>query len=170
MSGLRNGPVHAAHGAPAAGVERALRALAEVSRWIAWTADADLPPAPHVGVRILRTPEAGSFLRGDWTGLRIPVKPLTPFRIEADHQSERGDARPASGRSRATCRASPVRRCANAAVAVRCLPHGNPLRPHTREPAGIGSSPVQRCYSRTVRRSLPPPSPLRGALPSRRTL
>ena len=55
MSGLRDVPAHAAHGAPAAGVERALRALAEVSRWIAWTVDADLPPAPHVvGARMLR--------------------------------------------------------------------------------------------------------------------
>ena len=54
MSGLRDVPAHAAHGAPVAGVERALRALAEVSRWIAWTADADLPPAPHVGTRVLR--------------------------------------------------------------------------------------------------------------------
>ena len=54
MSGLRDVPAHAAHGAPVAGVERALRALAEVSRWIAWTADADLPPAPHVGARMLR--------------------------------------------------------------------------------------------------------------------
>ena len=51
MSGLRDVPAHAA---PAAGVERALRALAEVSRWIAWTADADLPPVPHVGARMLR--------------------------------------------------------------------------------------------------------------------
>jgi len=55
VSGLRRDvPAHAAHGAPAAGVERALRALAEVSRWVAWTADADLPPAPHVGARMLR--------------------------------------------------------------------------------------------------------------------
>ena len=54
MSGLHDVPVHAAHGVPAAGVERALRALAEVSRWIAWTADTDLPPAPHVGARMLR--------------------------------------------------------------------------------------------------------------------
>ena len=54
MSGLRDVPVHAAHGAPAAGVERALRAPAEVSRWIAWTADGDLPPAPQVGARMLR--------------------------------------------------------------------------------------------------------------------
>ena len=51
MSGLRDVP---AHGAPAAGVERALGALAGVSRWIAWTADTDLPPAPHVGARMLR--------------------------------------------------------------------------------------------------------------------
>ena len=51
MSGLRDVP---AHGAPAAGVERTLRAMAEVSRWIAWTADGDLPPAPRVGARILR--------------------------------------------------------------------------------------------------------------------
>ena len=107
MSGLRNGPVHAAHGAPAAGVERALRALAEVSRWIAWTADADLPPAPHVGVRILRTPEAGSFLRGDWTGLRIPVKPLTrsglkpiTSRSEAMHVRHRAEVGRLVGRAR----------------------------------------------------------------------
>ena len=55
MSGLRDVP---AHGAPAAGVERALQALAEVPRWIAWTADAELPPAPHVGARMLRAAAA----------------------------------------------------------------------------------------------------------------
>ena len=58
MSGLRDVPAHAAHGAPAAGVERALGALAEVSRWIAWTADTDLPPASHVGARMLRAAAA----------------------------------------------------------------------------------------------------------------
>ena len=59
MSGLRDVPMHAAHGAaPAVGVERALWVLAEVFRWIAWTADADLPPALHICARTLREAEA----------------------------------------------------------------------------------------------------------------
>ena len=37
-------PARAVHGAPAQALADALSALAGLSRWIAWTADGDLPP------------------------------------------------------------------------------------------------------------------------------
>ena len=56
---------------------------------------------------ILRTPEAGSFLRGDWTGLRIPVKPITrsglkpiTSRSEAMHVRHRAEVGRLVGRAR----------------------------------------------------------------------
>ena len=42
----------AIHGAPAEALRRALKALSELSFWIAWTAD--LAPEPHVSVRCMR--------------------------------------------------------------------------------------------------------------------
>ncbi len=44
----------AIHGAPAEALRRALKALSELSFWIAWTADFDLSPEPHVSVRCIR--------------------------------------------------------------------------------------------------------------------
>ena len=44
----------AIHGAPAEALRRALKALSGLSFWIAWTADSDLAPEPHVSVRCIR--------------------------------------------------------------------------------------------------------------------
>ena len=51
----------AIHGAPAQALRQALKALSELSFWIAWTADPDLAPEPHVSVRCIR--DAASALR-----------------------------------------------------------------------------------------------------------
>ena len=42
----------AIHGAPAEALRQALKALAELSFWISWTADADLAPEPVVSARL----------------------------------------------------------------------------------------------------------------------
>lgn len=44
----------AVHGAPAQALADALAALAKMSRWIAWTADGDLPPDGRTGARNMR--------------------------------------------------------------------------------------------------------------------
>ena len=44
----------AVHGAPAQALSDALTALARLSRWIAWTADGDLPPDERTSVRQMR--------------------------------------------------------------------------------------------------------------------
>ena len=44
----------AIHGAPAEALRQALKALSELSFWIAWTADSDLAPELHVSVRCIR--------------------------------------------------------------------------------------------------------------------
>ncbi len=44
----------AIHGAPAEALRRALKALSQLSFWIAWTADPDLAPESHVSVRSIR--------------------------------------------------------------------------------------------------------------------
>ena len=51
----------AIHGAPAEALRRALKALSELSFWIAWTADSDLAPEPFVSIRCIR--DAASELR-----------------------------------------------------------------------------------------------------------
>ena len=51
----------AIHGAPAEALRRALEALSQLSFWIAWTADSDLAPDPHVSVRCIR--DAANALR-----------------------------------------------------------------------------------------------------------
>ena len=51
----------AIHGAPAEALRRALKALSQLSFWIAWTADPDLAPEPHVSLRCIR--DAASALR-----------------------------------------------------------------------------------------------------------
>ena len=51
----------AIHGAPAEALRQALKALAELSFWISWTADADLAPEPVVSARCMR--DAASALR-----------------------------------------------------------------------------------------------------------
>ena len=53
-------PARAVHGAPAQALADALAALAKLSRWIAWTADGDLPPDERTSARNLR--EAASAL------------------------------------------------------------------------------------------------------------
>ena len=51
----------AIHGAPAQALRRALKALSELSFWIAWTADSDLAPEPRVSARCIR--DAATELR-----------------------------------------------------------------------------------------------------------
>ena len=51
----------AIHGAPAEALRRALKALSQLSFWIAWTADSDLAPEPPVSVRCIR--DAADALR-----------------------------------------------------------------------------------------------------------
>ena len=51
----------AIHGAPAEALRQALKALSQLSFWIAWTADPDLAPEPHVSARCMR--DAASALR-----------------------------------------------------------------------------------------------------------
>ena len=42
------------HGAPAGALSDALAALSGLAFWVAWTADADLPPDPAVSARTMR--------------------------------------------------------------------------------------------------------------------
>lgn len=51
----------AIHGAPAKALRQALKALSELSFWIAWTADPDLAPEPFVSIRCMR--DAATALR-----------------------------------------------------------------------------------------------------------
>ncbi len=51
----------AIHGAPAEALRQALKALAELSFWVSWTADADLAPEPVVSARCMR--DAANALR-----------------------------------------------------------------------------------------------------------
>jgi len=46
--------MRAIHGAPAEALRQALKALAELSFWIAWTSDPDLAPGPVVSARCMR--------------------------------------------------------------------------------------------------------------------
>ena len=48
------------HGAPARALSDALAALSGLAFWVAWTADADLPPDPAVSARTMRD-TAGSL-------------------------------------------------------------------------------------------------------------
>lgn len=49
------------HGAPAQALSDALAALSRLAFWVAWTADADLPPEPRTGAREMR--DAANALR-----------------------------------------------------------------------------------------------------------
>ena len=51
----------AIHGVPAEALRQALKALAGLSFWIAWTADPDLAPDPPVSARCMR--DAANALR-----------------------------------------------------------------------------------------------------------
>ena len=51
----------AIHGAPAEALRQALKALAELSFWVSWTADPDLAPEPAVSARCMR--DAAAALR-----------------------------------------------------------------------------------------------------------
>ena len=53
--------IRAIHGAPAEALRQALKALAELSFWIAWTSDPDLAPEPLVSARCMR--DAAAALR-----------------------------------------------------------------------------------------------------------
>ena len=51
----------AIHGAPAEALRQALKALSQLSFWVAWTADSDLAPESHASVRCIR--DAATALR-----------------------------------------------------------------------------------------------------------
>ena len=53
--------MRAIHGAPAEALRQALKALSELSFWIAWTSDPDLRPEPFVSARCMR--DAAAALR-----------------------------------------------------------------------------------------------------------
>ena len=46
--------IRAIHGAPAEALRQALKALSELSFWIAWTSDPDLTPKRAVSARCMR--------------------------------------------------------------------------------------------------------------------
>ena len=73
----------AIHGAPAEALRRALKALSELSFWIAWTADSDLAPEPHVSVRCIR--DGASELRK-----AADLLDQAADRAEADEGEEKG--------------------------------------------------------------------------------
>ena len=73
----------AIHGAPAEALRRALDALSQLSFWIAWTADPDLAPEPHVSVRCIR--DAASALRK-----AADLLDQAADRAEADQRNEHG--------------------------------------------------------------------------------
>ena len=75
----------AIHGAPAAAVRRALKALSELSFWIAWTADPDLAPEPHVSVRCIR--DAANELRN---AADLLEQAADRAEAEQDEQGRRG--------------------------------------------------------------------------------
>ncbi|MCY4550697.1 MAG: hypothetical protein OXC28_20225 [Defluviicoccus sp.] len=71
----------AIHGAPAEALRRALKALSQLSFWIAWTADPDLAPTPHVSVRCIR--DAAAALRN-----AADLLDQAADRAEADKRNE----------------------------------------------------------------------------------
>ncbi|MDE0381958.1 MAG: hypothetical protein OXI20_22210 [Rhodospirillales bacterium] len=77
----------AIHGASAEALRQALKALSGLSFWIAWTADPDLAPEPHVSVRCMR--DAAGALRK-----AADLLDRAADRAEADDSKE-GDRAPA---------------------------------------------------------------------------
>ena len=74
-------PARAVHGAPAQALSDALTALTGLSRWIAWTADGDLPPEERASARNLR--EAAAALARASAQLDAAadlIDPPDPFR------------------------------------------------------------------------------------------
>ncbi len=71
----------AIHSAPAEALRRALKALSQLSFWIAWTADPDLAPEPHVSVRCIR--DAAAALRN-----AADLLDQAADRAEADKRNE----------------------------------------------------------------------------------
>ena len=71
----------AIHSAPAEALRRALKALSQLSFWIAWTADPDLAPEPHVSVRCIR--DAAAAL-----GNAADLLDQAADRAEADKRNE----------------------------------------------------------------------------------
>ena len=97
----------AIHGAPAEALRQALKALAELSFWISWTADSDLAPEPVVSARCMR--DAANALRKavsllDEAADRADPPPETARRAappgsggSPDDASRPGAGRPAAG-------------------------------------------------------------------------
>ena len=80
-------PARAVHGAPAQALSDALTALTRLSRWIAWTADGDLPPEERASARNLR--EAGAALAKASAQLEAAadlIDPPDPFRNGLPHR------------------------------------------------------------------------------------
>ncbi len=99
--------MRAIHGAPAEALRQALKALAELSFWIAWTSDPDLKPEPVVSARCMR--DAAAALRKaarllDQAADRADPPPHTAARAASpgstgtpDDPSGAGAGRPAAG-------------------------------------------------------------------------
>lgn len=81
-------PARAVHGAPAQALADALAALAKLSRWIAWTADGDLPPDERTSARNLR--EAAAALSAASTQFEAAadlIDPPAPLRSRLPHRA-----------------------------------------------------------------------------------
>ena len=77
----------AVHGAPAQALADALAALARLSRWIAWTADGDLPPDGRTGARNMRKTAAVLAKASAHLGAAAdPIDPPDPSRNELLHR------------------------------------------------------------------------------------
>lgn len=81
-------PARAIHGAPSQVLADALAALAKLSRWIAWTADGDLPPDERTSARNLR--EAAAALAKASSQLEAAadlIDPPDPLRSRLPHHA-----------------------------------------------------------------------------------
>ena len=81
-------PGRAVHGAPAQALADALAALAKLSRWIAWTADGDLPPAERTSARNLREAAAAlSAASAQFEAAADLIDPPDPLRSRLPHRA-----------------------------------------------------------------------------------
>ena len=80
-------PTRAVHGVPAQALADALAALARLSRWIAWTADGDLPPDGRTGARNMRKAAAALAKASAHLGAAADlIDPPDPSRNELPHR------------------------------------------------------------------------------------
>ena len=81
-------PARAVHGAPARALADALAALAKLSRWIAWTADGDLPPDERTSARNLREAAAAlAAASAQFEAAADLIAPPAPSRNRLPHHA-----------------------------------------------------------------------------------